>query len=438
MKIIQSNHLLRIASLLIAMLLLTACGGAQNPSATTADQNNTTASTEAVAEETTYTVNVVDHLGNPLNGAVVEILKNGAQEKMKVAKDGIASFTLPKGDYTVSASLPNGNYYHAPALLSDSVTTVTVQMFLKASDKSEELYAISPITHDVEPYSAKQVTEGYTYVELTPNDMQFFVFRPTRDGIYKVSFLPKNDISIGFYGSPLTVAISDQSRVEVVDNAFELEIRKINIGATPDVTTPYVIGFYSTSEAAKDCVLTIERIGDPPFDPVDVEWMYIRPTDTELDRIKSYLSSNPIPAGHSFKDLDITNENLTVVYNEADGFYHYNTAEGPVVFVRIASDSPYTEDFIKMCETDNLGSHFYDAEGKFSHKESYNLLLQDYAEICTEADKTCPLNQQLADVLHYIGEAKGWWKVGGVSYLFENTIVPSNTAWLFACGYYAE
>lgn len=438
MKIFQNNHFLRLASLLIALLLLSACGANGDPSATSADQTDATASTEAVADETTYTINVLDALGAPVKGAVVEVLKNGTQEKMKVAKEGSASFTLPKGDYTVSVSVPNGNFYHAPALLSDSVTEITVQLFLKTNDTTEEFYAISPVTHDAELYSAKHVTEGYTYVELTPNDMQFFVFRPTREGVYKFSFLPKSDISIGFYGSPLTVAISDQSRVEVVDNSFELEIRKINIGTRLESTTPYVIGFYSASEAAKDCVLTVERIGDPPFNPVDVEWMYVRLSSTESDRIKAHLSNNPIPTNHSFKDLDITSANLTVVYNETDGFYHYNTADGPVVFVRIGSDSPYTEDFIKICETDNLGRHFYDADGNFLRKESYNLLFQDYAEISTEADKTCPLNKQMADALVNIGEANGWWKLGSNTYLFADTIVHPENAWLFACGYYAE
>ena len=347
MKMIQNKGFLALTSLLLAALLLCACGTqAGNNTSTTAE--STAASTEAAAEEATYTVNVINALGQPVNGAVVTLLKNGVQEKMGVAKAGVATFTLPKGDYTVTVATTTGeDYYYDPAscILSATVTQTTVQLYLKANkDLGETLYEISPVTQS--NYIAYKVTEGYTHVELAPNDMSFFVFRPARQGVYKISFLPKNDLSIGYYGSPMI--IYSNSLVEVVDNAFEMEIRKTNVGATPESTTPYLIGIQSESAEAKDCILTIEYLREPEFSPVDVDWINAMPEKAELERIQAYLASNPIPEGLSFKDLDVSSESLTVVYNEADGFYHYNTVDGPLVYLRVGSDSPFTEDFVTI------------------------------------------------------------------------------------------
>ena len=273
-------------------------------------------------------------------------------------------------------------------------------------------------------------------MELTAGDMSYFVFRPTHEGVYKISFISDANIEIGYYGSPLTVATSKVSRTEIVDNAFEIEVRKINLGQTPETTTPYVIGLKPASAETKGCVLTVEWIKDPEFNPIDVAWQTVRPTEADLKKITDYFASTSIADTAVFKDLDITDENLTVVYNETDGFYHYNTVDGPVVYLRIGTKSPYLDDLLTVCETGQLGAYFYDAEGKFLRKESYNELISDYAGVSTERDKVCPLNKQLAEVLKNAGETKGWWKTGTALYLFGNELIPTDTAWLFACGYY--
>lgn len=430
--------ILSVIALLLLSMLLTSCNSNNKAEeSTTAGGTQPPAATPA--GEIEYKVHVIDYLGKPMNDIVVSLLKDGVQEKMKVVKDGSTSFTAAKGDYTVSISAPGGDYYYdaSKCVLSEAAPEITVQLYLKTSKKaSEDLYAISHVTNDVEKYTAYGVTEGGTYVELTAGDMSYFVFRPTREGVYKVSFLSDADMEIGYYGSPLTVATSKESRVEVVDNAFEIEVRKINLGDSPETTTPYVIGLKPKSEATKSCVLTIDWLKTPDFDPIDAAWTPIRPTEEELKRIKDYLAANPIPDTAVFKDLDVTDENLTVVYNETDGFYHYGTADGPVVYLRLGTKSPYLDDLVKVCESDHLSKYFYDAEGKFLRKESYNELISDYAGVSTEKDKVCPLNKQLAEVLVNAGESKGWWKTGTALYLFGNELVPTDTAWLFACGYY--
>lgn len=447
----KKQLILCIVTLLIGSILLTACNsaGGKDPDPTASEAASTQSpTTEPSTDQPTtpsedgkieYKVSILDYLGNPMNDVVVTLLQNGEQKNMKVIKDGVATFKAEKGDYTLSLATPSGNYYYdeSKCVLSEATPETTIQLYLKTDDTAtEELSAISHVTYQVETYVAHQVTEGGTYVSLTAGDMEYFVFRPTREGIYKISFISKARVEIGYYGSPMTVAISANSRVEVVDHAFELEIRSINIGETPEQTTPYVIGLKPASASTKNCILTIEWIQKPDFDPVDAEWMTVRPTETELNRIQTHLQNNPIPSSAVFKNLDITNENLTVVYNEADGFYHYGTANGPMVYVLLGTASPYLDDFSTVCETGHLGAHFYDSEGKFLRKESYNDLIADYLGISDQKNVACPLNQQLAEVLQNIGEHKGWWKPGTALYLFGNNIVPTDTAWLFACGYY--
>lgn len=433
----KKQLILCITVLLIGAILLTACNSAGGKEQGSTEQSSTQQPTTPDGEKIEYVVSILDYQGTPMNDVVVTLFQNGEQKGMKIAKNGLVTFNAEKGNYTFSISAPAGDYYYdeSKCVLSGEIPQALVQLYGKTDKKSaEKLYAISPVTKDVEEYTAYGVTEGGTHVSLTPGDMAFFVFRPTREGVYKISFLSDKQVEIGYYGSPLTVATSAVSRVEIVDNAFELEVRAIHLGDTPETTTPYVIGFQSTDAA--DCVLTIDWLKKPDFDPVDAPWVTVKPAQEELDRIKAYLQSNPTPEKAVFKDLDVTDPSLTVVYNESDGFYHYNTADGPVVYFRIGTASPYLDAFTKVCETGHLGVHFYDTEGKFLRKESYNELMTAYLGVSTGTEQACPLNKQLAEILQNVGEYRGWWKTGTIFYLFANDLVFEDTAWLFACGYF--
>ena len=447
----KKQLILCIVTLLIGSILLTACNSAGGKESDTTASIAEGAQTEAPSTEGSddqpddpadgskmeYKVNVLDYLGQPVSDVVVTLLKNGEQKNMKVAKDGVATFKAEKGDYTLSVSAPTGDYYYdeSKCVLSEAAPETTVQLYLKTSENAvEELAAISHKTNVVQTYVAHQVTEGGTYVSLTAGDMEYFVFRPTREGVYKVSFISKARVEIGYYGSPMTVAISANSRVEIVDHSFELEVRTVNLGESFETTTPYVIGLKPAGASTKNCILTIEWIKKPDFNPIDADWMNIRATEAELTRIQSYLEAHPVSG--TFKNLDVTNASLSVVYNEADGFYHYGTADGPVVYVRLGTASPYLDDLITVCGTGALGAYFYDAQGNFEHKEAYNEMLTDYLGVSTEVEKACPLNKQLAEALQNSGKHKGWWEPGTALYLFGNDLVSANVAWLFACGYY--
>ena len=139
--------------------------------------------------------------------------------------------------------------------------------------------------------------------------------------------------------------------------------------------------------------------------------------------------------GSTLKDIDVTSLDLTVVYNESDGFYHYGSADGPVVFIRISSASPYMDSLVTVTEFSRLGVYIYDENGKFVRKESYHEMLDAYKVVCDE-NGVCPLTPELEYMVKKFGEKQGWFDFSNDRDLFGDKLVPPTTAWLFICCYY--
>ena len=148
-----------------------------------------------------------------------------------------------------------------------------------------------------------------------------------------------------------------------------------------------------------------------------------------------------------FVDFDITDKNLSAVYNENDGFYHLNTKDGPVIFVRIntalikeSTDTEtiyaYLPSFVSMCGTDRLCKYFYDDDGNVVLKESYNDMFYGYEALCGTMGMY-PLNEQLATVIKNLGEHRGWFDLDSELHIFGENVgsVVAENAWLFACAY---
>ena len=133
-------------------------------------------------------------------------------------------------------------------------------------------------------------------------------------------------------------------------------------------------------------------------------------------------------------DLDVTNPALTVVKGE-DGYYHLNTADGPVVFIRVSSASPYMADFNKICETARVCAYVYNEDGSFNRRESYNEMILEYVTVANE-DGVVPLNDQLAYMVKTAGDYMGWWNFSDDLDIFGDKIVDPAVAWLFACAVY--
>lgn len=415
-----------LAVLLICCMALSACSGKEKADATDPTQATLSADAE-------YRVNVRDPLGNAYSGIIVRFLKDGEQVAMvKVGENGTAAKTLTRGDYTVELNFTgdaDAYYYDTSAMkLSAEVTELNVDLYQAVRDEGFDLYAAGVA------YKAHDVAVGCTYVELTPGSMNYFVFSPTEGGTYEFSVI--GDAALGYYGAPHFV--QELSLKEVVDNKFTESISNSMIGTGNTGTTQLVLGL-NAGEGVENAVLCIERIGDPEWSVSDQPWNYYQ--------VSVDLAPYSLPAGTQLKNFDLTaaTDAYNLVFNETDGFYHMDTADGPLVYVKLGEDNQYLASFKTIIESSAVTRYFYDENGEFVKKESYTECLSEYIKYMDEENGVYPLTKDLEYIIKQRGEYVGWWdKNADGMFIFVDTNgnpIPglnAELAWLFMCCYAAS
>lgn len=430
----------RLASLtalgLLVSALLTGCNSDTTPAddATTGNEalsnQDTATDTEATtqvegttsAQTMSCTVKVLDFKGNPMSDVVISVCKAGEEVKKNVSKaDGTAKFTLDIASYEISAESPNGKFYYdkSSAVLTPEATELTLTLY-HIADESNAI-TIWPSSGEKK---ALPVSEGATYVSLG-SGMTYVVFRPERDGIYEISYISEDAIDIGYYGAPMVVF--DSKMLETVDNKVTLSVHHSSINQDGGATAMFVFGLVPEAASTDDCIVTVTRVSDPEKTPDDEPWIEYKPTQA-----KAYEGT----ISGTFKDIDVTNPTVNAVYNEADGYYHYGAIDGPVVFIRITTDSPYLASLTTVAEKSRVGVYHYDEDGKFIKKESFHNMISAYAEIVNN-DGVCPLTPELEYMIKTFGEYQRWWDLSFSGNIFHDKIVAPETAWLFICGYYS-
>lgn len=404
----------RIFALLLALaivLSLAACGGSGDAPAANA------------SGEIEYKVAVVDGTGAPYtSGVIVRFMKDGEQAAMQpVDGAGTAVKALPAGDYAVELMFTgNESEYHYDAeglAVSASAPELTVTLTYTMSAEPVALMA-----QGVEKM-AYPVADGSTYVTLTPGERNYFLYTPTVAGTFAFSS-DAEGAAIGYYGAPHFV--QEASAAEVVNNSFSQSIRATMIGGAV-----LVIGIDADANT-DSCVLTIQRTGDPEWSVEDEPWKVYEPT---VD-VKPYT----LGAG-SIQEFDLTAS--TGTYNlvlGGDGFYHLDSENGPLVLVRLTQDPKYLPCFKNILDRSGVNRYFFDDNGDFLKKETYDQCLLTYIECADEATGTYPLTEDLKYIIQQRGEYAGWWDLNG-SYLFvdENGVpvngINAEIAWLFMCCY---
>ena len=401
----------RIFALILALtccaMLLSACGEAAEP---------------------TYKVRVVDALGRPYtSGVIVKFMQNGTQAGMQVVNaEGVAEKTLPKGDYTVQLQFTDSDVkyvYDETALSLSGKTELEIVLSYGLGEESQSLFVTD------RDYEAFYVSAGCTAVELNKEKMSYFLFAPTEAGTYEFS-MQGSDAAIGYYGAPHFV--QSASAAEVVDNKFTMSIRQDMIGTGNTGTTVLVLG---VAAGEGNGVLCIERIGDPQWTVEDEPW-----TPYE---IVGPMTAYTHDSGKKLTDFDLTAANYTLVLGE-DGYYHKDTATGPLVLVRLGKNSggsKYLDDFQTILDHSGVSRYFYDDNGEFVKKEKYDDCLLKYFEIMDEESGLYPLTEDLKYIIQNRGEYSGWFDVSNSLYLFKDENgnklpgINNEIAWLFMCCY---
>jgi len=420
------------------------------------------------ADPIDYTVKLTDYYGAPLVTVAVAKLvgENGSilQEK-RVAQDGTAVFSAIPGNYKVNVEFFGTEapymYDENKAAFTAEKTTLEIKAYSAPKDEKETIcvpciqhttaeatdkycaFCGNDISVDLEgsgDYNACGVGEGATLVELDRKEMSYFIFTPTRGGIYKFSFIVDGEATYGYFGSPHFVF--PYNIAEITDGSFEETVSNSSIGDSESGTLQMVLGI--SAKTAKNAVVIIERIGS-----TEPEIPY---TEIEADpSLEGYTAE----AG-TYVDIDITSADVKVFYNEADGYYHYGSPMGPVVLMKIAvvSGSGIKNSSIpsflfasyqEICSTDSMCKFFYDEDGNLIRKERYNDLIAAYAakagtvSVSYSAEtvdyKVMPLDAALAAAIQNTAEHRMWFdKDTGIFGEYANSVNMEN-AWLYACCY---
>ena len=407
------KNIKRIISIILAAVLLcaalTACGSV----------------------EKTYSVTVKDALGNPYtSGIVVKFMQGDTQVAMQSCdENGTAAKSLPSGKYTatlVFADTDTEYFYDDNIKLTSRKSEVEVVVTYKINSEPDTLNVGS------ESIDAYDVKTGCTYVDLKANSRNYFLFTPTEAGNYEFSIPEGKDAVIGYYGAPHFV--QENSAAEVVDNKFTINVKSAMIGTNGTGTTTIVIGI-DAGKNTKNCTLGINRLGDPIKTVEDEPWTVYQKT-VELQDYK-------LPAGAEIKEFDLkaSTDTYNLVFNENDGYYHLDSASGPLVLVRLGENCEYIDCFKTILDRSGVTKYFYDEDGKFVKKESYSECLLEYIEYIDEDYGVYPLTEDLKYIIQQRGDYYGWWDIENSGYIFKDSngnndnTINTEIAWLLMCCY---
>jgi hypothetical protein len=170
---------------------------------------------------------------------------------------------------------------------------------------------------------------------------------------------------------------------------------------------------------AANTTATVIRIGD--YVPVE-KIPYIIYENT-------YDFSYEIDADSTVQDVDLLDGNQHTAVLDADGFYHYGSAEGPLM---VADLSTIEINLTEAYTNGGLRAWLLDENQETISKVDYNEAMNQYLQA-----GLVPVTQELAVMLQEIGISHGWWVAGSMIYP-DNAPENTDNAWMQLCGYLVE
>ena len=415
-----------ILVLTLAATLFAACGSQNDTPATDTPSDD-------ASGEPTYSVKVKDGLGNPVTaGVIVRFLQNGQQISMQTVNgEGVAAKALPAGEYTAELKFTDSEahfYYDAAAVvLTADKREAEVTLYNSVDEATgRSLFALGKET------TAYAVGMGCTYIPTTAGERNFVLFTPTEAGKYKFSLVDSADV-LGYYGAPHFVQDLNSAETDET-GAFYVNVKASMISTGNTGTTVLVIGIDAT---AANTVLSVERIGDPDWDISDEPWHTYAPS---IDLVP-YTHDASMKLGEF--DLTAASDAYTLVLG-SDNYYHLNTADGPLVLMRLGRNSggsQYLADFQTILDFSGINKYFFEEDGTFIKKETYDQCLLAYFAVMDEESGLYPLTEDLKYIIQMRGDHAGWFDSSSNGYLFTDEngyLVPNinaDIAWLTMCCY---
>ena len=273
-----------------------------------------------------------------------------------------------------------------------SVTNnLTEQKYFSISVKEKPIYSIQD----------QMLVVGRNTVTLDPDyPYTLFEFCPSQTGIYQIRAAQGR---VGDFGT--------------IYNPMDNTPNKTNniIWTCTSVGQSVLVGF--TGPKATTC--TIIRTGEY-VPPVEVEWTIYENT---------YDFSYVIDADAVTQDIDLTDGGEHSAVLGSDGFYHYGSAEGPLM---VANLSTAEINFADAYVNGGLRVWIMDENQQTISKVDYNEAMNAYYNA-----GLVPVTEELVMMFKALGQSGAWWNANG---LIFGEVAPENTdiAWMQLCAYLVE
>ena len=392
------------------------------------DGENLPESPDEPEEEKTavYTVTVTDYAQVPAAELMVAVYDaEGALVTTAVTDDnGMASFNLPRADYSVKLLGTERFYEKSTAVFTAGKNQLLILLAEEPSDENidfvfacdgEYAYAVGEGGTHVTPGAGQM---GYS----TEHGVTFYVFVPKRAGIYRFTTSNPN-AEIGFWNVPSFIYNITDSLDDYADNAFTRTVQEANLGVA------YVLGVSSDTQ----CALEITWLGEPGFDPDYVPY---------TSYVGSYVPESFGYTGGALTDVDVLHgeaDDYVLVYNETDGYYHLGKEDGPVMYARLSGAGAKVS-LDLMINGDGVAggaafrATFYDQYGKL-YKEDYSALMIQYISAMKQGTTVYPLTQDLYYMLSKGVVFHGWITPGNGNYLFGEDQINQDIGWMLLLCY---
>ena len=248
--------------------------------------------------------------------------------------------------------------------------------------------------------------------ELTMDDSvetTVFEFCPEEAGVY--SFTADNaDAKVGYWGAG-SFFVSDQTENKTSTLTYTLTT------AGPSI----MVGI----SGVESCTLTVVREGDAEEKPTNEVRVYENTVTPEAFTLE-------LAEGQALVDVDVTDNAADAAVLGEDGYYHLNTADGPVLLVNLNHSM---SSLVTAMSYGQVKAPIY-VDGELSHIVDYYAALEEYTACMDESKSVYPLTADLMQMLKDLGNSKGWYDTNVLGfYLFGNATVDPATAWMFACCY---
>lgn len=253
-------------------------------------------------------------------------------------------------------------------------------------------------------------------LQLGENDLTLSTEAPTtiyefvaeEAGVYSFTVADENAL-VGYWGAG-SFYVYDQT---------ENKTNTLTVTVT-DAGQSVMVGV----SGVESCILVVAKEAEY-VPPVEVEWV-------DYENTHEFMKDGyVIPEGGEVVAIDVTDDEADVVVLGADGFYHWGTANGPIVVANLYNSTLL--DFADAADMQSFRVVYFDEDGNITAKVNYSNAVAEYGGM-----GLYPVTEELAWILKEIGSAPGFgWYDADVlgTYLFGNAEVDPDTAWLAFCSY---